>query len=509
MFSLLFERHPDTRELFGAYSFNQQKQMVHRMLTSVLASLDGEPWLPDDLESLGATHQAYGVTAAMYAQVNDCFIDAVAAVEGGGWTDDLDAMWRSHLTRIGELMHPTADYASYDLLDLDLHTGDPWDFYQWLRDEMPLYWDPTNEIWAVSRYEDVVFVSRRTDLFCSGHGVVPTMSLDIWPDEAMINLDGTAHTCQRGLVAKGFIPKRIAAMESEIREIANRLIDRVETKGEFDLVKDFSRPLPMRIIAGMLGYPEDKIDQVLDWTDAYCMGGCGPAYVDDDVVEAFGNFMDFHEELLAEKKKCPGDDLLNTWMKAELDGKRLSEEKLMYEHNLLLVGGSETTRSAIAIGMQALMEHPDQMAWLKANINDPEILATAIEEMIRWSCPFVRMARTATRDVEMHGKIIEKGQQICVLYPAANRDPRAFVDPDRFDIRRDPENAHLSFGIGKHFCLGASLARLETQIAVEVLLKRLPVLAMKSGRPPVRARTSFVRSLQSLPVEFERAVVAG
>jgi len=291
-------------------------------------------------------------------------------------------------------------------------------------------------------------------------------------------------------------------MEAEVREIANGLIDRVEKRGAFDLVKEFSRPLPFRIISRLLGYPEDQVDRILDWTDTYCKGGCGPDYVTEEVVDAFGNFVEFHEELLAEKKECPGDDLLNIWMKAELDGVRLSEDKLLYEHNLLLVGGSETTRSAIAMGMQALIEHPDQMAWLKENIDDPEILGIAVEEMIRWSCPFVRMARTATEDVELHGKTIKKGQQVVMLYPAANRDPRAFESPDRFDIRRDPENPQVSFGVGKHFCLGASLARLETRVALELLLKRLPTLAMGPESSPIRATSSFVRSLVSLPVTF-------
>lgn len=392
------------------------------------------------------------------------------------------------------------NFADADLMSIDLHSDDPWDLYAWMQDEEPLFRDHGNELWAVTRYEDVVFVSRRTDLFCSGQGVIPKLGTDIWPDEAMINLDGAAHTKQRGLVSKGFSPSRIAQMEGRIAEVVELLIDRMEPRGEADLVEDFARPLPFRIIADMLGYADEDVDKVLDWTDTYVQGGSGPDHVTEEVVDAFANFAEFHEELLAEKKACPGHDLLSTWLKAELEGEKLSEDKMMYEHNLLLVGGSETTRSAISMGMQALMEHPEQMQWLTANVDDDEILTAAVEEMFRWSCPFVRMRRTLTQDVELHGKTMKEGDEIIMLYPAANRDPRIFKDPHTFDIRRNNDRPSLSFGIGKHYCLGASLARLDTRLAVRGLLKRLP--GMQVAGPGVRARSCFVRSQTSLPVRW-------
>ena len=393
-------------------------------------------------------------------------------------------------------------YADVDLLSLDFHTQDPWDFYTWMQGEEPLFWDQTNELWAVARYDDVVFVSRRTDIFRSGDGVIPKLGMDIWPDEAMINLDGAAHTCQRGLVSKGFTPSRIAKMEPRIREVVEGLIDGFEAKGEADLVKDFSRPMPFRIIADMLGYSDEKMGQVLDWTDTFVGGGSGPDNVTEEVVDAFANFCEFHEELLEEKKARPGDDLLSIWLAAELDGKKLSEDKLVFEHSLLLVGGAETTRSAISMGMQALMEHPAQMAWLAERVDDEEAITAAVEEMIRYSCPFVRMRRTLTQDFEWHGKTLREGDEIIMLYPAANRDPRVFKDPHRFDVRRDPDRPSLSFGIGKHYCLGASLARLDTRIAVQALLRRLPDMKLANG-PGERLRSSFVRSQTSLPVVFQ------
>jgi len=205
---------------------------------------------------------------------------------------------------------------------------------------------------------------------------------------------------------------------------------------------------------------------------------------------------------LEEKKTTGGDDLLNTWLNAELDGEKLSEDKLLYEHNLLLVGGSETTRSAIAAGLKALFEHPEQQQWLVENIDDDDILHRAVEEMIRWSCPFVRMRRTATQDTELHGKTIKKGDEIIILYPAANRDPRAYDNPDTFDIRRTTDRLPLSFGYGKHFCIGANLARLETRMAVRAVLKRFPDMTLKPNTEATPARSSFVRSLVSCPVVF-------
>ncbi len=389
-----------------------------------------------------------------------------------------------------------------DLMSLDVHTHDPEPLYEWLREHRPLYWDTVNEFWAVTRYDDVVFVSRRTDLFCNGQGVIPNLGTDVWPDEAMINLDGDEHTHQRGIINSGFTSRRIDALEGEIRELANEMVDRVIAQGACDLVLDLARPLPFRIISRMLGYATDENYEVLDWTDAYAMGGCGPNHVTDEVVMAFDQFMEHHEELLEEKKACPGPGLLNLWMDAELDGKKLSEDKLLYEHNLLLVGGSETTRTAIAAGPQALMAHPDQLAWLREHVDDVSVLNTAVEEMIRFSCPFVRMRRTATQDVELHGKTIREGDQVVMFYPAANRDPRAFEDPQVFDVRRKNRLPSLSFGVGKHFCIGSNLARLETRIVLEVVLRRLHDLRPDPDAAAVPARSCFVRSLKQLPVRF-------
>ncbi len=389
-----------------------------------------------------------------------------------------------------------------DLMALDVHTDDPEPFYAWLRDECPLYYDEDNELWAVSRYEDVMYVSKHTELFDNSEGAIPCLPLDLWPDEAMINKVGDAHTRQRGLVSKGFSPRRIAEMEGHIREVAGELIFKVQGAGKADLVRDLARPLPMLIIGEMLGYPKDKIEAVLDWTDVYTQGGCGPAHINEDIQDAFANFCEFHEELLEQRKQERGNDLISIWLDAELDGEKLSEDKIMYEHNLLLVGGSETTRNAISVGMDELMRHPEQQKFLVDNIEDEDVVNRAMEEMIRWSCPFVRMKRVALQDVQMHGKTIKQGEQLIMIYPAANRDPRAYENPQQFDIKRAPEVAPLAFGYGKHFCLGASLARMEARAMIEAIFRKLPDIRHDPDDAPVKHPSSFIRGLEKLPVVF-------
>ena len=390
-------------------------------------------------------------------------------------------------------------FADVDLVDIRTHGLDSEPLYHWLREEAPVFWDARNQLWAVSRYDDVVHVSRETEVFCSRFGVVPGVPLDVWPDEAMINLDGEEHRCQRGLVSKGFTPRRIAELEPTIRSIVAGLIDRVAHKGECDLVADLARPLPMRVIGDMLGYPVEKNDTVLDWTDVIVQGGNGLAYVNEETSAAFFQFVEFHNQLLAERKLERGDDLISIWLDAELDGKRLTDEKLLFEHNLLLVGGSETTRHAISGGMYQLLQRPDDVAYLR---DHPQAIPLAVEEMVRWTSPFVRMQRTLLSDHELHGTTMKKGDKLLMLYPAANRDPRVWARPQEFDIRRESDKPPIAFGIGKHYCLGAALARLEIRVTVEELLRRLPDLRVPPGFRPHVKPSSFVRGLANLPVEF-------
>jgi cytochrome P450 family 142 subfamily A polypeptide 1 len=395
-----------------------------------------------------------------------------------------------------------------DLLDLHVHGLHSEPLYEWLREEAPLYWDATNSLWAVSRYDDVVFVSKHTELFCNRFGVVPGIPLDRWPDEAMINKDGEEHTCQRALVSKGFTPRRIAELETRMRGIVDELIDRVADKGECDVVADFARPFPMRVIGEMLGYPKERNDEILGWTDVIVQAGNGPKMLETfggELIETFAKFCTFHNQISNERKEKRGNDLISVWLDAEIGGQQLGDTKIMYEHNLLLVGGSETTRHAISIGMLELLKRPEDMKYLREH---RDAIPNAAEEMVRWTTPFVRMQRTLLADHEMYGKTMKKGDKMVMLYPAANRDPRAFEQPQKFDIRRSFAKPSLAFGYGKHYCLGASLARLEIETFLGRVLDRLPDMRLAKGREPTPSVSSFLRGLVSLPATFtpERGV---
>lgn len=393
-------------------------------------------------------------------------------------------------------------FEDVDLLDLDFHMDAPDAFYRWLVDERPLYYDRQNALWAVSRYEDVVSVSTNTELFCSRYGVVPGITLEDWPDEAMINKDGHDHTVQRRLVSKGFTPRNIARWESRCVEFTRQLLDRIGDAEAFDLVGALARPLPMMMIGEMLGYPPERNMEVLDHCDVYTHAGSGGEHITEEVVDAFSHFCVFHEELLEEKRERRGEDLLSIWLDAEVDGRKLAEDTLLFEHNLILVGGSETTRNAIAVGLLELLRHRDQWAALCA---DPSLIPNAVEEMIRWSTPFVRMKRTLTRDHEWYGQQLRAMDQIAMIYPAANRDPRVFERPLEFDIRRSFARPSLSFGFGKHYCLGAALARLELRTVMEGLVSRMPDLRLDPEQAPESKRSSFIRALTRLPVRQDRA----
>jgi len=386
----------------------------------------------------------------------------------------------------------TRTFENIDLCDPKSHEN-PWEMYTWMREECPLYWDPHNEVWYVWRLDDIIAISRDPATFTSTEGNRPNLP----PDPSMIHQDGEQHRKQRALVAEGFSPKIIRKMEADVRQVCRDLLDDMIAKGEVDLADAFAAKLPMRIIARMIGVAEEKEDWLRHVVDSFVAGGMGPQYVTDEVNEAFTTFNDHHEALMVERRKCLGDDLLSTWIKAEIDGEKLNEEQLLFEHTLLTVGGSETTRIAIAGGLEELIRDPEQWDYLVAH---PEALPNAIEEMVRYVCPFVNMFRTATKDVEMHGKVIKKGQMVGMMYPAANRDPRHFKDPETFDVRREFTTKHIGFGYGSHFCLGSNLARLEMKAAFEETFKKIERFELKPGASPIPIHSSFVRGTASLPV---------
>jgi cytochrome P450 family 142 subfamily A polypeptide 1 len=394
---------------------------------------------------------------------------------------------------------PDLKYRGVDMCAPESH-DDPWAMYEYLREHDPIYWDEHNEVWYAFRYDDVVEISKNPADFCSTEGNRP----HIPPDPSMLHQDGDQHAKQRCLVAKGFTPRAMREYQEFCEKIVAELIDAFADRGEADIVEEFASRLPAMLIGDMLGVPREKCPTLRRWVKAMIPGGQGPMYVNDQVNDAFGEFCEHHEAMVTERADNPTDsDLLLRLMHAEIDGEKLDEDQLLFEHALLLAGGIETTRNAIAGGLEMLAKSPEQWAYLRANIDDETVIDAAIEEMIRWVTPFTNMFRTATKDVEIRGKKIEKGQMIGLMYPSANRDPQVFEDPFRFDIHRGPRaEKHIAFGFGSHFCLGANLARLELRTSLRALLRRFETVSLKPGGRHEWGSSSFVRGPLHMDLVF-------
>jgi len=385
-----------------------------------------------------------------------------------------------------------------NLLDRSFYAGDPFPAYQWLRANDPVHWDPVSEIWGLARYNDVVWAETHPALLSSAQGSRPKTPAN----PSMIDSDDPRHARQRRLVYRGFTPRRVAEHEPHLREIVTGLIDAVIDQGHCDFVADIAAPLPMIVIAEMLGVPPEDRHRLQHWSDVLISGADGPQNVTDEVLTTAAEYYTYANEVIEDRRGCPRDDLISILVHAEHDGERLSQDELFGESLLLLVGGNETTRNVISGGMEALLAHRDQLEHLRAH---PEDIPVAVEECIRWVTPIINMARTATEDVEIQGETIRAGEQLLLMYGSANRDEAVFPDADRFDIARTP-NPHIAFGFGAHFCLGASLARLEIKVALEEVLARLPGLRLTAGASAEgalgRTPSSFIRGIPSMPVEF-------
>ncbi len=379
-----------------------------------------------------------------------------------------------------------------DLLDVDLHTDDPFPIYAWLREKHPVYQD-ANGVWWVSTYDDVAKVALDTETFTSTNGNRPLLP----NDEGFMHLDGKEHMKRRGHIQNLFTPSAAQMMEQHIREVTDELIDAVIEQGHCDFVDDIAAKLPVRIIGEMTGVPAEYWDSVREWLDTFGEGGNGPNWVTEEVNEAFFSWGGMHMQLVDDRKENPQPDILTMWTMAHFEGVELNDDQLLWEHTILTFGGSETTRNAMSGGLLELLRHPAQMNWLKEN---PAGIENAAEEIIRYTCPFVAMSRTARKDTEIRGVKIAEGECVAMLWPAANRDPSRFENPESFDIQRSFKNRSLAFGIGRHVCIGAYLARMETKVCIEQVLARMPDIALDGE--PVKARSSFVRGLKKFPVRF-------
>ena len=389
-----------------------------------------------------------------------------------------------------------------------------------LRREAPVWWYdwPLGQgYWCVTRHADVVAVSRDTKTFTSEYGA----NLEDLDDEqraarqSMLETDPPRHTRLRGLVGPPFTPRAIKAYELVLRELTAAVLDRALPLREFDFIEEVAKQLPIRVLARLLGAPDEDTDRLIDWGDRM-IGNTDPELADvlHDSPEseeyrmlpfrspAALELFDYAHELAAERRRgAPSDDLVSKLVHAEIDGERLSEHELDTMFLLLVVAGNETTRQAIAHGMLALLEHPDEWRRLAEG---PELLwATGADEILRWSSPVLHFRRTATRDTEVGGQTIGAGDKVVIWYVSANFDEGVFADPFRFDVGRKP-NPHVTFGGGgPHYCLGAYLARLEVQVMFDALLPRLAGFEL-TGRPE-RMRTNFTNALKRMPVRVTPA----
>jgi len=390
--------------------------------------------------------------------------------------------------------HPTRP--EIRLLDGRFYQAGPHEHFTWMRAHAPVYWDDAGQVWGVTRYDDVLEVSRRPDLFCSGRSSRP----DAPAIPSMINLDDPAHRRRRGLVSRGFTPRRVGAHEPKIRALCRELLDAVAPKGRCEFVSEIAAPLPMAMIGDLLGVePEDRLT-LQRWSDDL-LGATSVTATPEAAAaagKAFAEYAAYNRKVVADRRARPRDDLMSVLVQAEIDGERLSDEDLLQEGLLILVGGNETTRHVLTGGCEALCRHPEQMRMLR---EEPSRIPTAVEEMLRWVTPIQNMNRTAVRDVELGGQTIRQGDKVLLLYPSANRDESVFPDPFRFDVTRDP-NPHVAFGFGAHFCLGASLARLELRVLFEELLPRFPDLRLAADTPPPAAPSNFIRGLTRMEVEL-------
>jgi cytochrome P450 family 142 subfamily A polypeptide 1 len=384
--------------------------------------------------------------------------------------------------------------------DIALVSGDFWgrnphEELAWLRRNDPIHWDEAGSVWGITTYADVRAVSKQPELFSNAGGIRP----DTGPIPMMIDMDDPEHWRRRKLVNRGFTPARVRAQADRIREVVDGLIDAVCEKGECDFVADIAAWLPLVMIGDALGVEPEDHPTLLKWSDDLMRG---QGQTDEALVlammGAFEGYTSYIDGVIEDRATCPRDDLMSVLVHAEVDGDKLDKDEIVHESLLILIGGDETTRHVITGGLYQLLADPQQ--WDRV-LADRSLVPSVVEEALRWVSPIKNMARTATRDVELHGKQIHEGDTLLLLYPSANRDEDHFPDPFRFDSTRTP-NDHVAFGFGPHFCLGAALARLELEVSLTTVLDRLPDIRLVDDAEPPHRPANFISGYESMPVRF-------
>ncbi|HTN87038.1 MAG TPA: cytochrome P450 [Sorangium sp.] len=376
----------------------------------------------------------------------------------------------------------------------------PYPLYAQMRSVSPVLAVPGGEIWMILDHEGVKRAILDHDTFSSRAAPPGGGPLD-W----MIFTDPPRHTKLRSIVVKAFTPRSIAGLEPRIRELSRELVDRTIERGEMDLCADYAVQLPILVIAEMLGIPLADRDRFKRWSDAILNlsqtigGGEEGARAAREFGAAREEIRAYLAGILPERRRAPKDDLLTRLVEAEVDGERLGEDEILDFFLLLLLAGSETTTNLITNAILCLLDHPSELARLRAS---PALWPSAIEEVLRYRSPVQAVFRTPRRDVEVHGQPIPAGKLVLAMIGSANRDPKVFEAPERFDVGRDP-NPHVGFGHGIHFCIGAPLARLEAKVALPDLVSRLEGLRLASDAPWEPRKTLHVHGPTRLPIRFE------
>jgi cholest-4-en-3-one 26-monooxygenase len=408
----------------------------------------------------------------------------------------------------------TLQLEDINLLDRDVFAnGVPHEWFTYLRQHRPLFLHPEPRgpgFWVATKYADVQAISRDPATF-SSDPVVPLED----PDAAagapassgakpLIMIDPPEHSAYRKLVSRGFTPRMINALEDHIRERAVRILDRAIAKGACDFVLDVAAELPLEVIVALIGVPNEDRHKIFEWTNqALGMADAGemdPEYFisEDQVLQAQIEMFLYVQELCEQRRKEPRDDIMSELLQAEIEGHSLSDAELAAFFLFLSSAGNETTRNAATYGLSAFLAEPQE--WDKF-VQDPKgLAASATEEILRWATPVMYLRRNVTAATELRGQVLEVGDKVSVWYVSANRDEEVFEDPFRFNIERQP-NDHVAFGAGgPHFCLGASLARLELRVLFEELARRVSVL--RSQGEPVYLRSNVVAGIKHLPLDL-------
>jgi pimeloyl-[acyl-carrier protein] synthase len=404
-----------------------------------------------------------------------------------------------------------ADEASlslYHLLDPDV-LANPYPLYRRLRTEAPVHWDPYLHAWVVTRYEDVATVLRRFSAdrtpgpeYFEALGVPEVGPVAKVMIRQMLFLDAPAHTRLRRLAGAAFQPVHVAKLREHIQDIADRLIDDIQARGSgrMDMLADFAEPLPAMVTTELLGVPVEDHVKLKDWSVTFA-GMLGNFQHNPDllggVLEAVENLSAYFHDAIREQRRHPRNGLVSAFLASEVDGDRLSDEEVAANCVVTMVGGLETTTNLIGNGMLTLLRSPADLERLR---DEPEVLPSAVEELLRYESPSQHTARIARDDVVLGGQQIHKGQAVIAVMAAGNRDPERFADPDRLDIER-PDNRHLAFGWAAHFCFGAPLARLEAEISFRSILTRIADLRL-IDEPLVWRENLGLRGLKALPLTF-------